>query len=153
MHLPVLLRLCTVRCLCWRSIVHICTNKFCCPASSAAPSCLSTPLQLVQDHELNQLLHLAGADTWELYAVLRAQQQRLQQVLTLQLTPCVTVVTEAAQGAVGQQQREAAYVGKLPLLALTAPVQIAGAHNAAGAGECLLSCDDTCMVARHACVA
>jgi hypothetical protein len=94
-------------------------------------------VQLVQDHELNQLLHLAGADTWELYAILRTQQQRLQQLLTLQLMPCVTAVTEAAQGAVGQQQREAAVVGKLPLLALTAPVQIAGAHDATGAGASL----------------
>jgi hypothetical protein len=88
--------------------------------------------QMNQDHELNLLLHLAAADTMDLEASLRGQQQQLAQLLSLQLLPCGTAATDASQGAVGQQQREMAAVEKLPLLDLTQPVRITAPPETSG---------------------
>jgi hypothetical protein len=81
-------------------------------------------MQMGQDHELNMLLHLAAADTMELEASLRGHQQRVAQLLSLQLLPCGTAAADASQAAVGQQQREVAAVMQLPLLDLTQPLSI-----------------------------
>lgn len=82
------------------------------------------------DHELNQLLHLAAADTVELEAALHSHQQRVLQVLNMHLLPCSSAAAEAAQAAVGQQKREVGVVEKLPLLDLTEPVLVTEAHTA-----------------------
>jgi len=85
-------------------------------------------LQMQDDHELNQLLHLAAADTVELEAALHSHQQRVLQALNMQLLPCGSAAAEAAQAAVGQQKREVGVVEKLPLLDLTEPVLVTGSH-------------------------
>lgn len=88
--------------------------------------------QMNQDHELNLLLHLAAADTMDLEASLRNQQQQVAQLLSLQLLPCGTAATDASQGAAGRQQREVAVVGKLPVLDLAAPVRITAPQETSG---------------------
>lgn len=81
------------------------------------------------------LLHLAAADTMELEASLRGHQQRVAQLLSLQLLPCGTSAADASLAAVGQQQREVAAVVKLPLLDLTEPMSILTPQAKPGEGS------------------
>lgn len=92
-------------------------------------------MQMGQDHELNMLLHLAASDTMELEASLRGHQQRVAQLLGLQLLPCGTAAADASQAAVGQQQHEVAAVMKLPLLDLTEPMSILTPQAKPGEGS------------------
>lgn len=81
------------------------------------------------------LLHLAAADTMELEASLRGHQQRVAQLLSLQLLPCGMAAADASLAAVGQQQHEVAAVMKLPLLDLTEPMSILTPQAKPGEGS------------------
>lgn len=94
-------------------------------------------VQMEQDEELNQLLHLAALDTFELSHALLTHQSRVAQLLNLQLLPCGAAAAQAAQAAVGQQQREAVAVEKLPVLGLAEPVAVSGLQEHPGEAESL----------------
>lgn len=97
-------------------------------------------VQMEQDEELNQLLHLAALDTWELSEALLGHQQRVAQLLSLQLLPCGAAAAQAAQAATGRQQGEVAAVEKLPVLSLAEPVGVSDLQEHTGEGGWVLSC-------------
>lgn len=96
--------------------------------------CCCCTVQIQDDHDLNQLVHLTAADTMELEAALQVQQQTVLQLLSMQLLPCATQAADAARSAVGQQQHEIGVVEKLPVLELSEPARVLHSHEAATQG-------------------